>query len=115
MAGAVVADEHRLLGPEDLDLVELGEEHRFDIAHQLGEAEHGEGGAGPCGLDVADEPLLVADDDAGAGGVGGLEHSGQSNRSRRPMRSRAWVSTSRSSEKPITESKSSVPSSVWTK
>ena len=70
VGGRVVGDELGLLGVEDGYLVfERGEKQRRLAADELGDAVAGEEPAAVSGgIDAADEPFFVADDDAGAGG-----------------------------------------------
>ncbi|GAA2641774.1 hypothetical protein GCM10010307_43640 [Streptomyces vastus] len=72
--GAGLGDQAGVLGFEEVDGVDSGEEDGFLVPHEL---RHTDGfdtvavvDADPLG--VLDEPLLVADEDLGAGGIPGL-------------------------------------------
>src|SRR4051794_30706310 len=67
-AWRIVVDEPRLLGPERLDVVEVGEEGRFLIANELGQTERAD--QEPVRLrllDASDQPVLVANLDTCSG------------------------------------------------
>ena len=67
-ARRIVVDEVRFLGPQWLDVVEVGEERRFLVPDQLGEAKCAN--QVPIGLgllDAGNQPVFVADLDSSTG------------------------------------------------
>ena len=76
---AVVCDQFGLVGPEFLDLFQLGEEDRLVVAHQFGDPHHAQGGAARVdGQRAPHEPLFITDHDTGAGRKGrSVDHLGR--------------------------------------
>src|SRR5438552_2102472 len=71
-ARRTVVDEPRLLGPQRLDVVEIGEEGGFLVANELGETKRADKEAIRLRLlDAGDQPVFVADLDASTRGKEG--------------------------------------------